>query len=628
MVLDADEIRKRIEGNAHRKEIRVAVDYQDRLRFHASIQTAEQLRGNSAYNDFLTFVRNMLPSDKYRRFLTQLRTPVATTRVTAKVFNRLARIFDGTDPVFDYQFSDSALRDDWDWYSKDILREPDVWEKDGWDHFKTDINSILVCDIPEEPVKGDPYPQPYFYWLPFSSVVGYEMKDKRSFEWLAFRQKGGDIVVVDDSSYRIFAEKDGNVGEMKREAVHGLGYCPARFFWETAVSLSMPEVKEHPLIPQLSSLDWYLFYLTAKQNLDLYAGYPILSGYEQTCDYQSPSGEVCDHGFLRDEKGFYETDANGAMVECPKCGKNRIVGPGTFVTIPVPKGEDDMPDMRDPVQMLSVDRPSLDYGVEEIKRLEKEIIEGATGCTNNETREAINEKQVEANFESQNNVLKRIKVGFESARQFVDETICRLRYGNGFISCQIDYGTDFLTQTADSLRERYSKAKADGASEAELDSLLGKTVYAEYRNNPTAIQRMEMLSHLEPYRHLSVSELLTLYDKGLVSEADMLLKIGFSDFVKRFERENINILEFGSQMDFDKRIETILNELKRYAKERHESGTAVQVSGRGRGLLAHSDVSEVEVQPGDGGGSGENEPPQGEGQDISQVPADMDTARV
>ena len=78
---------------------------------------------------------------------------------------------------------------------------------------------------------------------------------------------------------------------------------------------------------------------------------------------------------------------------------------------------------------------------------------------------------------------------------------------------------------------------------------------------------MLMLSELEPYRHLTRGELVELYGKGLASREDVLLKIGFSDFIRRFERENINILEFGVQLPFDRRINVIRDQLKQYANE-------------------------------------------------------------
>ena len=56
----------------------------------------------------------------------------------------------------------------------------------------------------------------------------------------------------------------------------------------------------------------------------------------------------------------------------------------TFVEIPISDG-DKQPDMRNPVQMLTVDRSSLDYNVEEEKRLKNDIITSVVG-TNEEIR--------------------------------------------------------------------------------------------------------------------------------------------------------------------------------------------------------------------------------------------------
>ena len=183
------------------------------------------------------------------------------------------------------------------------------------------------------------------------------------------------------------------------------------------------------------------------------------------------------------------------------------------------------------------------------------------------TRDALNEQQIKANFESQSTVLKRVKKGFEEAQKFVDDTCCRLRYGKAFLSSSINYGTEFYLFTSDELRERYKKAKEAGMSEADLDALLQQIIETEYRHNPQMMQRMIILSDLEPYRHLTRNEVQGLYEKSLIPVEDLLIKFNFADFIKRFERENMNIIEFGAETDYDKKISTIKEQLKAYASE-------------------------------------------------------------
>lgn len=565
--------------------------HQNRLRFHGQVvpstpALASQYRRKverstadtpfmgqagvaQALTDFLAMVEKLIPHDKFVIFQSLFRFPIKTNEVLGEVYDKLSRIFEGRNPAFNYQFATTEQRDDWEWYRQEKLGGQQTWATKGWEFFKTEINSVLIVDMPVEQERGDRYPQPYFYWLPIRSVI--EFKADRStgqMEYIIFRQGDDRIAVIDRESYRIFASKDGlPEGEPLTENPHDLGYCPARFFWNEPMSLDHPDVKCSPVTKELDALDWFLFFTISKRHLDLYGSYPIYSGYEQNCDFHNDNtGDYCDGGFLKDSKGHWLYDANG-LVPCPKCHDKRITGAGSFVEIPIPiEGQ---PDLRHPVDMLTVDRKSLDYNVEEERRLRSTIITSIVG-TNEEitTRDALNEQQILANFESQSIVLNRIKKGFEQAQQWVDETICRLRYGSLFLSATVSYGTEFYLFTTDELRDRYQKAKESGMSEAELDALHQQIIETEYRNNPQQLQRMLILADLEPYRHLTRDEVATLYEKGIARLEDYLIKLNFSDFIRRFERENMNIIEFGSEVLYERKIDTIRQRLEDYAKER------------------------------------------------------------
>lgn len=574
MGLSIDEIRKRITEPRKRATISRAVYHQNRINFHAQTRITS-FDICQPVTDFLAFVGNLLPADKFKMFKTLFRYPVTTNGVTGICFDKLSRIFDGRNPAFNYQFMNSEQRDDWEYYRQDVLHEPEVWSNKGWEYFQTEINSVLIVDMPTEQAPGDKYPAPYFYWLPIASVIDYRANPTTGLmDWIIFRQDNKRIAVIDNEQYRIFREaKGGNIGELLVESPHDLGYCPARFFWTEPLSLKEPDIKQSPLTKQLEALDWFLFYHISKRHLDLYGSYPIYSGYEQSCDFSNAeNGDYCDGGFLKDKQGFYRLDAAGLLLRCPKCGESRINGAGSFVEIPIPDG-DKQPDLRNPVQMLTVDRQSLDYNVEEEERLKNNIITSVVG-TNEEvtTRDALNEQQVLANFESQSTILNRIKKGFEAAQQFVDETVCRLRYGSLFVSAKVNYGTEFYLSNATELRERYKVAKESGVSEAELDAMQNQILETEYRNNPTQLQRMLILSELEPYRHLTRNEVLDLYGRQIIDETDMRIKLNFANFVRRFEREYLNILEFGYNMPYNSKIKFIINKFKEYASKNRNRG--------------------------------------------------------
>lgn len=567
MGLGINDIKKQITEQKKGATINRAIVHQQRIKFHAETFVAPYI--SQPLTDFLNFVSNLIPDDKFKIFKTLFRYPVKTNGVTKICFDKLSRIFDGRNPAFNYQFMESEQRDDWEYYRQNVLKEPEIWSSKGWEYFKTEINSVLIVDLPTEQDAADKYPRPYFYWLPIEQVITFDADPVTGvMRWIIFKQNDKRIAVIDDERYRVFAGKDGTIGELLIDSPHDLGYAPARFFWNQPINLKEPDVKVSPLTEQLESMDWYLFYHISKRHLDMYGSYPIYSGYEQSCDYtNAENGDYCDGGFLKDKQGNYKLDQSGILQRCPKCGDKRIVGVGSFVEIPVPDG-DKQPDLRNPVQMLTVDRNSLDYNVAEEERLRNDIITSIVG-TNEEitTRDALNEQQIKANFESQSTVLNRIKKGFEEAQQFVDETVCRLRYGNLFVSAKINLGTEFYIFDVKELRELYKLAKETGASEAELDAMQNQIIETEYRNDPTQLQRMLVLAELEPYRHLTRAEVLNLYGQQIISEPELRVKLNFANFVRRFERENTNILEFGTQIPFSEKIKIITNKFYEYASE-------------------------------------------------------------
>ena len=572
MGLDTEEIIKRIREPRNKAAISRAIYHQNRIRFHAEKMLTPYI--TQPVTDFLDYVSNLIPADKFKVFKTLFRYPVKTNEITGVCFDKLSRIFDGRNPAYNYQFVNSEQREDWEYYRQNVLHEPEVWSTKGWEYFKTEINSVLIVDLSSEMSEG--LPEPYFYWLPIEHVITY--KQNRStgiMDWIIFRQDDDKIAVIDDERYRVFRQDNGNIGELLVDNPHDLGYCPARFFWSEPLSLREPDVKASPLTSELEALDWYLFYHLSKRNLDMYGSYPIYSGYEQSCDFtNSENGDYCDGGFLKNKQGFYRLDQAGLLMRCPKCGDKRIVGVGSFVEIPIPDG-DKQPDLRNPVQMLTVDRDSLDYNVSEEERLRNNIITSVVG-TNEEitTRDALNEQQIRANFESQSTILKRVKKGFEDAQQFVDETVCRLRYGDMFVSAKINYGTEFYLVDSTQLRERYKVAKESGASEAELDSLQNQIIQTEYRHDQTQLNRMLILAELEPYRHLTIDEVMKLQEKQLISDDELRVKLNFANYIRRFERENTNILEFGTQIPYSQKINIITKKLYDYASEDRQGGEA------------------------------------------------------
>lgn len=569
MALELNQIKQILQKPSKRQVIQKAVNMQRRLRFHTETNIAVS-DINQPATIFLDWVKHLLPKDKYSIFLQLFRFPLLTPAVVEDVYRELERVFYSRNSSSSYQFTDSELAEDWAQYRKTNLGEPDVWKTTGWKRMQVSPNSILVVDLPQ--IQQTSRPEPYFYWLEIDAVIDYKLlaHDENAFEWLIFKQPENRIAVFDDTYIRVYQLNDKReIQSLVSEAAHNLGYCPARFFWSTSLNEKNSDIKKNPITKELSNLDWYLFFALSKQHLDLYAPYPIYSAYEADCNFENnETGDYCDGGFLRNAKGEYKILNDGTVEKCPCCGEKRIAGPGSFIEVPVPNQSEGVTDMRNPVQITTIDKDSLDYNVNECARLKDEIVISVVGSGGTVSeKEAINEAQVTANFESKTSVLNALKTNFELAQRFVEDTICRLRYGAAFISSSVSWGTEFYVFTVSELYAKYKQAKDNGATSSELDAISQQILEVEYRNNPLVLQRMLILKQLEPYPHKTLNEVMDLFDKGLLDEKLVKLKINFTPLVDRFERENINIIEFASNKTLREKINIIRKKLLEYVTE-------------------------------------------------------------
>lgn len=569
MALELNQIKQILQKPSKRQVIQKAVNMQRRLRFHTETNIAVS-DINQPTTIFLQWVKTLLPKDKFNIFLQLFKFPLPTPAVVEDVYRELERVFYSRNSSSSYQFTDSELAEDWANYKKNSLNEPEVWKTTGWKRMQVSPNSILVVDLPQ--IQKSSRPEPYFYWLEIDAVIDYQLSklDDNAFEWLIFNQPNHQIAVFDDTYIGVYQLNEKNeIQSLVSEASHDLGYCPARFFWSTQLNEKNKDLKKNPITKELSNLDWYLFFALSKQHLDLYAPYPIYSAYEADCNFENnETGDYCDGGFLRNAKGEYKILNDGTVERCPCCSEKRIAGPGSFLEVPVPNQSEGVADMRNPVQITTIDKDSLDYNVSECARLKNEIVISVVGSGGTVSeKEAINETQVTANFESKTSVLNALKTNFELAQKFIEDTICKLRYGDAFISSSISWGTEFYVFTVTELYSKYKQAKENGASNSELDAISQQILEVEYRNNPLVLQRMLILKQLEPYPHKTLDEVIKLFEKGLLDEKLVKLKINFNTLVDRFERENINIIEFASKKPLRDKINIITNKLLEYVTE-------------------------------------------------------------
>lgn len=549
-----------------------AISLERRLRFHTEANASVfGTLATTAVTEYLAWVRKLLPLDKYNVFVELFRAPVKSASLTAKIYRELALFFNSRNASETYQFSDQTLLADWLDYKKRVLREPVIWQTEGWRQYQLSPNSVLIVDMPK--VQDTGLPEPYFYWLPIGAVIDYETVDGTQMAWIAYRLDDNLVAVIDSIAYHIY-DLRGDEPKLVSRSEHGLGYCPARFFLSQSCTNDDRTLKMNALVPVLADLDWYVFFSVSKRHLDTYAAYPIYSSYRADCDFENnETGEYCDGGFLRDSDGNYKMLADGTIAPCPKCGQRKLAGAGSYIEVPVPNQAEGVADLRDPVSITTVDTKSLDYNVKECNRLEGSIFDDVVGSNIDEdvqSKEAINETQVASNFKSRSAVLTIISKEFEGAEKFVNDTICRLRYDKAFVSSSISLGTEFYLQTSAELYAKYDRARKAGISASELNAISTQIFEVEHGNNQDVLRRVKILRQLEPYQHLTMNDIIQLNSSGLLDLRDVELKLNFNRYIDRFERENGNVLMYKQDIPMAEKVKMVSDKLKAYVEEAME----------------------------------------------------------
>lgn len=569
MDLSEKEILERVKAPIKSNLIHEAALNEQRIKFHTE-PIVNRKKFSVPATIFLDWVKLLLPKDKYNTFLQLFKLPIDTTSIVESAYKELAKVFKSKNSSFEYEFDSNETLDDWLQYRKNALNCPGVWINTAWKQMQIHINSFIVVDMPE---KQNGTPEPYFYWLDILNVIDYELSGYDTVEWIIFNQPNDRIAVIDGSAYRIYRKERVN-DEIRitkeREAYHNLGYCPVAFFWHNAVDFDVPDIKKSPITKELSNLDWYLFFSISKRHLDLYAPYPIYSAYEADCNFENnETGDYCDGGFLRDSDGNYKMLRDGSIEPCPRCSSKRIVGPGSFLEVPIPNAADGVADLRDPIQITTIDADSLKYNVSEKERLGQEIIDNIIGVGGSVgSIEALNEMQIAANYDSRTAVLVALKTEFEQAQKFVEKTICKLRYGDKFKSLNIDWGTDFYIFTAKDLYKQLKEAKDSGSPIYEQGILIKQLLEVNHKHSPLSLAKAVILDRLEPYSTLSVADVMGLSQRNFVNNKYLVLKLNFNQIVDEFEDANGDILQCLQSKSWT--LDTIKTELLKLSEKYYE----------------------------------------------------------
>lgn len=571
--LRRETILERWKAPKNKQAIDRAASDNERQLFHARMSMDEN-DSNPYLQTFLSKVKAILNNtQKYNKFVSLLDFPLASNNLISKASDEWNKIFSAKDRLDEYRFDEEELEDDFDAF-REKINFTSIIEQSLFTKIKQSVNTIAVVDVPEVEDDGDSFVNPYIYFVETGACKDIEVNHVGQIQFVMFEtgsveKKNKRLIVIDTEYYRSFDITDKQELANPKESAHGLGYCPATFIWRDVVDPDLPIRRFNAVTEKLAVLDKYVMADVFKDHADLYASFPIMWKYNDACDdYVNDRGEILD-----DE---------GRVI-----GKKETpyMGPGWQVDMEVPVGESAR--MGVPVGFVNAERTLLDYNVEKVRLLGVELLSHMTGVDKEvQDEKAFNESQIRSQYETRQAVLKYWAENIQFVHQFLAGTLAKLRYGDRFISVNIDYGEDYFLYDALTATKNYQEAKEAGLPSFIVASHRKIVQQIITRTSPNMKARYDIMERLEPYLDRPLSEI-----DPLTPEYE--LKANFQGYIDRFELENGSIITWGKDIEFGKKISLIRLTLYDYVREQRkfseknsikpkETGNDVRKSGQGQ----------------------------------------------
>jgi hypothetical protein len=508
-----------------------------RLRFHSDATLNYYDALGTYLQDFLTWVGNLLPSDKFDRFKQLLTYPLATNELLENIWKNLARVFEGENRTIDIKFSDKSYLQEFRTFF-----DNDDFQLKAFRAVQSDIDSVMVCDLPSD---GG---FPYFYFIPTSSLVDIDT-DGDDVLYVIFRDGENHIVSMDPEYTRVFDAKNLQNLRLIREVLNPIGRTPARMVWSERLTTDNDINRKSPITSILGDLDKLLFNIVSREYAEMYGKFPILSAYNVETEFQ---------GNRADQKQNKEGE-----------GK-KFLGPGSIVTSTPPTSKDD-PDLNvNPVRFINADPEILRFIDSRINDDKDKVFKSVVGDSGEVRNDAAkNEKQIESGFESRQDVINKLKYQFEELHEWAVKTMSQMAYGDAFLGCEVDYGSQFYLTDEYALLDSLSVAKDKRVPDAVVSDITRQYFETKYRADSQTKKRMKIVLDLDPFPSKSIEDVWGIYKESpvLIGDENMQIKMHLDALLQRFERENVPLVDFGNQFEYYEKINIINKTIRGYVND-------------------------------------------------------------
>ena len=590
MILSDTEVIDRISSPRNASNIQLARNQEDRLLLHGEAILEKLNLPFWAFRNFQLWWQSLITKEKHSKIEQLMTTPLATISLTEEIFMQISKFRDAQDRYVAFEFTNVDYTNDYQEYLQKI-NDDNFWRDICMDALRTGINDVVVIDLPA--VQSTLRPEPYQYLVSPSMMVDLVInKFTGNIEYFIFKQSNfkwdsalntssissrfqpdtdtEKLIAIDDKSYRIMVrpadDKNGKY-EVLEVVPHDLGYCPCIDFWQPSIKGTNGINKKGILTNLYSKLDKYLFYSALVDYMDVYGAFPIFITYAmEDTEWDDKRKDVNFGDYYSEQTTSYLSSDPGNTAKDPRTSYTWLGAPGSVMEMEKPADASDVNFVKDSPKFINMPTDALKHVNDRCKTLRQEIIEYATGENGEYMNEsAKNEEMLNASFNKQDSILTFVKRQVERVHRFCTKTRAELRYGKEyFVSCTVDYGSDYFLKDASKIVSEYKSAIEAGMSPEYCFQIAKEAATTRFKNNPDILARQRILRDVIPYQDLSLEDLIAA-EVNISDVQNFVIRINGSTFISQFELDFGDIVQFGKTISYSDKIFFIKQKLKTYA---------------------------------------------------------------
>lgn len=560
--------------------------YESRLRLFTEGMFKEDVESETSWEELRAFMVTAIASERELRIGEFIQFPLSAVNISESLLSDLYKVFDAGNSYFNVE----TVKKNGGEKIQEVLKDLKVlnWmEEKGKEALKSKPNMVVLID-------KDAEGKPYLLSIENERLIDIELsEDGVSCEYIMFTHsvvKNADtkkeetrISLYDEENYHVILVVDGDA-VVEKSSPHNIGYCPARMFIREKLNSKSEFSRNSPLTKVLSKLqEWQLFDVY-KFYTDHYAPFPVVEMIRAKCGNDS-----CVNGSIINEEVYFidgVSTVKQSVEKCDVCAGNNLIGIGAKILVD-PQEDKDEPSAAGKFRMISNTTENLTYLQNKLDAIEDYIKGKVVGVDDVIIKQAVNEKQMVGAFESKTNVLLKIKTNLDELYVWIVRTLGQVSSPGKPISVQANFGTEWYLVSEDDIQSRLKLAIDSSFPKEEIDMIYNQLIETKYKGNPEKVLRLKVMNMVDPCPYDKLESKITKVTQGIISKKELIISERLLTFVRRFESENGSLMEFGSELNLNVKVQKIVEQLNKYADEQEKSSPEPIEGGAGANEKVH-----------------------------------------